>query len=785
MKLRYKLPFFKWLAQLFQKVSGIPPLTMQRARAGGLTKLTAYGGLKLQAKGVPNGYTVVDWVSNNANTLVPTGVVIHDGEEFEIEVTCAAVTGSFYLFQARDITSGTIVGLSGSETGNTIIAGSGYGVGCTSAITRIAQNWYHTSAACTFDTLTVTVETNGRSDTNSTSFDPGLTGRPTTDMCLFGNKAIRTTGAINRLPAGCKVEFAKLKINGTYVLDLKPVTRDSDGTPGFINLVDGTFLTATEGSLNAGPVTEIVPTPTNPIPLICNNGEIKVDTLLPGGYTRLEYLEKNSDGCYIDTGLVPDDTFGFRVIVSCNDVVTDRSVFGCRESSSTNSRCFFGYTNNTNICGWNSYFLAGVAAADEFQDVQLNYLNARKCVIDEVVQTSNLETLTSITQTFTLFGTKVNGSVRAGIDKNSKIQLAVFTRGNTIIQYLIPVKRNLDNVLGMYDTVSGTFLTNAGTGNFVAGPALGNIYCDGLTETLRISTKNLYDVNAVTEGKYIGVNGVIGDDNKACYSDLIKVKSGQQYTFSGICGNIGIESNYKRIHGYIDGVWDSQIMQRLVLKNQPYSITFTIPQNVNGIRISCWKDDTKRMVELGSSATTYVDYNNSTATTEMLLKLGDYVDSQDILNGIVNRQLGIQTLTGDETWTWLANSQWKARVSLPTISWSQETAAPILSNQFIARAWNDYDQTQPYFSLMEATTNRRMAFAVNWNSNITSLEDWQQWLQDQYNNGTPVIVVYPLATQTTEAVTPQPMSIVDGDNTLEIVQASLTSLELEAEYKRH
>ena len=38
--------------------------------------------------------------------------------------------------------------------------------------------------------------------------------------------------------------------------------------------------------------------------------------------------------------------------------------------------------------------------------------------------------------------------------------------------HLVPAKRNSDNAIGMYDKVSGTFFTNAGTGTFVAGPTV-------------------------------------------------------------------------------------------------------------------------------------------------------------------------------------------------------------------------------------------------------------------------------------------------------------------------
>ena len=37
---------------------------------------------------------------------------------------------------------------------------------------------------------------------------------------------------------------------------------------------------------------------------------------------------------------------------------------------------------------------------------------------------------------------------------------------------LVPARRDSDGVVGMYDVVTGTFLTNAGSGDFIAGPAI-------------------------------------------------------------------------------------------------------------------------------------------------------------------------------------------------------------------------------------------------------------------------------------------------------------------------
>jgi hypothetical protein len=48
---------------------------------------------------------------------------------------------------------------------------------------------------------------------------------------------------------------------------------------------------------------------------------------------------------------------------------------------------------------------------------------------------------------------------------------------------------------------------------------------------------------------------------------------------------------------------------------------------------------------------------------------------------------------------------------------------------------------------------------------------------------TPVIVIYPLATATTETVAGQTMNIPDWSSTIEITQASIENLPLYAKYK--
>ena len=66
---------------------------------------------------------------------------------------------------------------------------------------------------------------------------------------------------------------------------------------------------------------------------------------------------------------------------------------------------------------------------------------------------------------------------------------------------------------------------------------------------------------------------------------------------------------------------------------------------------------------------------------------------------------------------------------------------------------------------------------------ITSYQTANAWLADQYNSDNPVIVIYPLATATTESVTGQSLSTQQGTNIVEITQASMSNLPLEVSYK--
>lgn len=210
-----------------------------------------------------------------------------------------------------------------------------------------------------------------------------------------------------------------------------------------------------------------------------------------------------------------------------------------------------------------------------------------------------------------------------------------------------------------------------------------------------------------------------------------------------------------------------------------YTDTFYEP--IGTTPTSLGYDYTKCDIVAAGPVETIEDTIGNTATAEILLKVGDYQDQQEILSGAITRNVGIKVLDGTENFeTATATNCYSLTNTLGTGNFSNRT---IVCSHFASTP-----------TLPSTSARQGLAFIVNKGSEYTiafgartqfsTLTLWTQWLADQYAAGTPVIVIYPLATPTTESVTGQTLQVTDGDNTLEITQASLPGLELEAEYTK-
>ena len=194
---------------------------------------------------------------------------------------------------------------------------------------------------------------------------------------------------------------------------------------------------------------------------------------LPDGYTRLQYIESTGTQC-IDTGISGFNTGNWEIYAKWLLPVATQTnryapVFGMYAGEDyntyriitnlTDSSRYLIYGNSKAGVGW-----PGVAGA-------INQIHTATVRNGSVIFDG--ETINTPTQGTALpTGSKLGIFCVAG--GTSKIIAKIYSvnvkKDGVLIGDFIPAKRDSDDVLGMYDTVSGQFFTNSGTGDFIAGP---------------------------------------------------------------------------------------------------------------------------------------------------------------------------------------------------------------------------------------------------------------------------------------------------------------------------
>ena len=547
---------------------------------------------------------------------------------------------------------------------------------------------------------------------------------------------------------------------------------------------------------------------------------------LPAEYTQLEYITFPS-GTYIKTGIVPK-TFDYEVGF--------KGAFGIL---SDGPNCAWGYMGDGIVPRWigatyQNHYLLNANTTSSFGDADTNThtfvgriyeKNGNYCWSSEVdgVIEQNDQTLGSSSaweaNTLEIYVGARNNVETAGNPGLITANHWWCKKAGVMIADYIPAKRNSDNVLGMYDTVSGTFFTNQGTGSFVTGPEVvptPDAPMDIVSNNgvLKVSP-NLFDKNAsyalfdgyvnnVSVGENITLMAYGGGDKTI----IIKVVPNTTYTVTRVT-NLG--SVYDRIRCAAFTALPVHNSTGVILCNymntQQANATFTTLSDTQYVAINVRNsgavgDDWTQFVdafqlEKGSAATQYRPYGqiytdgtvetikdslNNTATAEMLLKVGDYQDVQEILSGDVTRKIGVKVLDGTEGWTMGQSFYCDTLTGVLQADHSCYCThyQGIMNNSAVVTDSNAC--RVGYHIGSDIVWDRLYIYADR--SLYATAQDFANYLAQQYAAGTPVIVIYPLATPTTESVAGQTLQVKTGDSVLEITQASLTGLELEAGYQK-
>lgn len=190
--------------------------------------------------------------------------------------------------------------------------------------------------------------------------------------------------------------------------------------------------------------------------------------VIPQEYQEVEWIKATS-GAYIQTGINPEYTTSYEAMLEqnpsgdqafCGGQVGGRLIGG------------LGYYNSHFQNFYGGYFYAGdvitgsaVYRIDMENGSQVGYIDG----VESGTGSKSITTgITERTQIY-LFGiSNIQGNLQYPFTGKccwAKIYTDGLLRG-----HFIPVYRKADNEPGMYDSVSGTFFTNAGTGDFVVGP---------------------------------------------------------------------------------------------------------------------------------------------------------------------------------------------------------------------------------------------------------------------------------------------------------------------------
>lgn len=307
---------------------------------------------------------------------------------------------------------------------------------------------------------------------------------------------------------------------------------------------------------------------------------------------------------------------------------------------------------------------------------------------------------------------------------------------------------------------------------------------------------NMANVNAQTVllGYYISAQGVVtADANNWIYKNFIPVKPNTAYTLS-----LSSSVYYVSISEYSTTDDSGFIVRKAGSTGSNTQLTITTGATTNFIRFGTNIDRTEVtleevlainwMLNEGDTALPYAPYSengiytygtietiqdslSNTATAEMLLKVENYQDTQEVLSGHITRNVGIKVLDGTEGWQLATNTN---LVQFYTSS----TQGVIANNVSIYSTITSYGctvatRTEYDFGCYSGNSGN-LCFQMKGSATLTTLTAWTTFLTDQYNAGTPVIIVYPLATPTTETVTPQALT----GTTATVTAGSISDLQI-------
>ena len=251
--------------------------------------------------------------------------------------------------------------------------------------------------------------------------------------------------------------------NGVLIRNFIPCYRQSDGVAGLFDTVNGQFYTTSSGKLTYGRA----------------NG-------LPEAYQPVDYIESTGTQ-YINTELNENAAFGMRMrfkvtgtAVAWQSLVSgklDNFTVGTRDNDTTG---FY-----IRLRGGEVYNTAGVLSGVSELSIK-----------DGVVKLNNSQIATYTHGALSTNQGYMYLFANNALSRYGKMQLyeiEFYDNSGKAIRNLVPCYRKSDNVIGMYDVVTGKFFTNLGSGTFTKG---GNVNSSTIMSSSKVSVPRDHTIYA-------------------------------------------------------------------------------------------------------------------------------------------------------------------------------------------------------------------------------------------------------------------------------------------------
>lgn len=237
---------------------------------------------------------------------------------------------------------------------------------------------------------------------------------------------------------------------------------------------------------------------------ICNK------TLLPPEYQQVEYIQ-SSGTQYIDTG----------IYIQSSDIVNCK--FEVLSSTSSMADAIYGCYQNTSGNFFVLLMRSPTQARVGTSSNQASSTNYELNKIYDTTLTNGTYIENGVTYTFTSssdFTQSVTFWVLSRNQNNGATPISAKLYSIEIVDKFngIPCYRKSDNEIGLYDTVSGTFFTNAGTGVFIKGNDVRSLSFEKVCGNILISRlpQEYQEVNYIesTGNQYIQTNISISSSDR-------------------------------------------------------------------------------------------------------------------------------------------------------------------------------------------------------------------------------------------------------------------------------